>query len=487
MQIHLVIVQPDNYVHSLGFLDTADYLQYWLQKQGLKVTVAKNRLRHDAVNLVFGAHLGFHPDWLDTPYCTYFFNLEQIGQGGAQVSAAYQALLKSGPVIDYHPANVAAYRSDIEPIPLIPFLNAPYLNPESSEIDLAERPIDLLFFGSVNAERREFIKLIEKTGLDVAVFDSPTYYHERDTYVRQAKAVINTSFYASARFEQVRAFNVLSQGTAFISFLQPGQKIDKDFSDAVFWIDDSNFDIFFKEQFGKKEWCESAEQKFSRWRETNPNKSLVDLINVMQTRWEKHSSMHVAVSLPHKVVQAQDGRYYQDALNLSPYEIDDADLTKDLCSPQTWPWVGVSRWGESISLGTDQLEKIVIRHAPGTDASWQELCSNAMKLLKLKAFLIFELPSEQLDFSGPQGPQFKYGKNVLDTYTDRFWRSGNWAYRLDYVQSAYIDIQGQPCAKDNAVGGQLVLVKRATTSQERTAARVALPSFGRDMKVDQNV
>jgi hypothetical protein len=125
MQIHLVIVQPDRYVHSLGFLDTADYLQYWLQQQGLQVTVAKNRLRYDAVNLVFGAHLGFDPQWLDTSFCTFFFNLEQIGRGGAVVSAEYQALLRTGPVIDYHPANVAAYRDDAGSVPLVPFLNAP--------------------------------------------------------------------------------------------------------------------------------------------------------------------------------------------------------------------------------------------------------------------------------------------------------------------------------------------------------------------------
>ncbi len=479
MQIHLVIVQPDNYVHSLGFLDTADYLQYWLQKQGLKVTVAKNRLRHDAVNLVFGAHLGFHPQWLDAPYCTYFFNLEQIGQGGAQVSPAYQALLKSGPVLDYHPANVASYRSNPESVPLIPFLNAPYLNPVNSEVKLAERPIDLMFFGSINAERKAFLKRIEKTGIDIAVFDSPTYYHERDAYVSQAKAVINTSFYSSARFEQVRAFNVLSQGTAFISYLQPGQKIDKDYDDAVFWIDDKNFDSFFKEQFGKEAWCLTAEQKFSRWRQTNPDQAMNQLIQVLQKRWQKYATQHEVVSQPKMIIQAQDGKYFQDALNLSSYEIDEADLTMDLCSHQSWPWSGVSRWGQSLSLKSQQIEKIVIQNAPRNNTDWQALCVNAMALLTENGHLIFELPINELDVSGPQGPQFKSGLDVLESFMDRFWRANNLTHRLAYVQSAYLNAQGQPCVKEYASRGQLVLVKRLTTSQERTTARVALPSFGR--------
>lgn len=479
MHIHLVIVQPDHYVHSLGFLDTADYLQYWLQNQGVQVTVAKNRLRHDAVNLVFGAHLGFNPEWLEVPYCTYFFNLEQIGQGGAHVSPAYQALLKSGPVIDYHPANVAAYRTNPDSVPLIPFLNAPYLNPEDSKVKIIDRPIDLMFFGSINAERRAFLQRIEKTGIDIAVFDSPTYYHERDAYVSQAKAVINTSFYASARFEQVRAFNVLSQGTAFISYLQPGQKIDDDFRDPVFWIDDQSFDSFFKETFGKEEWCSSAEQKFKQWRKTKPDQAIAELIQLFEKRWQKYAGKKSSISQPTILVQAEDGQYFQDAVNISPYEVDEPDLTMDLCSPQTWPWTGVGRWGQSLSLNIEQLEKILIRQLPATDSAWQTLCENTMRLLTDNGHLIFELPISELDTTGEKGPRFKTGKKIIDSFTDRFWRGIGLTHRLAYVQLAYIDEHGQPCSKELARTGRLVLVKRVTTAQERTMARVNSPNFAR--------
>lgn len=441
--------------------------------------MAKNRLRHDAVNLVFGAHLGFNPQWLEAPYCTYFFNLEQIGQGGANVSPAYQALLKSGPVIDYHPANVAAYRTNPESVQLIPFLNAPYLNPEESKVKIADRPIDLMFFGSINAERRAFLKRIEKTGIDIAVFDSPTYYHERDAYVSQAKAVINTSFYASARFEQVRAFNVLSQGTAFISYLQPGQKIDDDFRDPVFWIDDHSFDSFFKETFGKEAWCSSAEQKFRQWCQTKPDQAIAELIQIFEKRWQKYIGKKISISQPRILVQAEDGQYFQDALNISPCDVDEPDLTMDLCSPQTWPWTGVGRWGQSLSLTTQQLDKILIRQIPATDSAWQALCENTMQLLVDNGHLIFELPISELDTSGENGPHIKSGKKIIDSFTDRFWRGIGLTHRLAYVQSAYIDEHGKPCAKVLARTGRLVLVKRVTTAQERTMARVNSPNFAR--------
>jgi hypothetical protein len=113
------------------------------------------------------------------------------------------------------------------------------------------------------------------------------------------------------------------------------------------------------------------------------------------------------------LVQAQDGRYFQDALNLSPHEIDEADLTMDLCDRAKLALDGGKPMGAIIAIGRQQIEKIVIRNAPETDAAWQSLCSNAMQLLKDNGHLIFELPMAQLDDSGSQGPQFKTGKKVL--------------------------------------------------------------------------
>src|SRR5690606_40479057 len=114
--VHISIVQPLGYIHSLGFLDQARYLRYQFRRFGAQVTMAKNRLRHDAVNFVLGAHLGFDPALRQRHACI-FVNLEQLGDGGAAVSQDYLQLLRSSAVVDYDAANVSAYAADTDDVP----------------------------------------------------------------------------------------------------------------------------------------------------------------------------------------------------------------------------------------------------------------------------------------------------------------------------------------------------------------------------------
>jgi len=478
MHIHLVIVQPNNYVHSQIFLDTADYLRYWLGAGGVSVTIAKNRLRHDCANVVFGAHLGVPSVWRSGEFCVYFFNLEQIGLGGINVSADYASLLSDGAVVDYHPSNVEAYRPAGSSVPLLPFLNAPYLNPIETEIDFAKRPIDLLFFGSVNAERHSFLKRIESKGLDVAVFDSPTYYEERDAYVRQAKAVINTSFYAAARFEQVRAFNVLSQGAALVSYLQAGQQVDPLFSDYVFWLDDSNFDQFFGKEFAKPAWCKAAQSKYTKWITTNPGEAVSNLLADIAGSWVRYAGRTHKLVTPQTVVQSQDGNYYHDAINLSPQAIDQADLTIDLCAEQEWPWVGHTLWGQHIQLAPDQVTYMLVRRLPEGSSQWRALLNNATALLAEGGQLQLELSMQDIHLTSGSPPHVQQGNLVLREFSEQFWRAGLFEHRLEAKPLQFLDADGQIVDAPIGVTCRMMLEKRITSSRERTQARTHLPNFG---------
>ncbi len=480
MKINLVIVQPENYVHSLGFLDAADYVRYWFNTLGHEVYIGKNRLRHDAVNIVFGAHLGLPAGWIGPDFCTFIFNLEQIGSGGAELSEDYLGLLRSQDVIDYHIDNVGHYRPEaISDVPLIPFLNAPHRNRDLLAIDLFNRPIDLLFFGSINAERKAFLKRIERSGRDVAVFDSPTYYEERDEYVRQAKAVVNMSYYSTARFEQVRAFNVLSQGTAFISYQLSTQAVPLDFLDPVFWVTDDSFDRFFSEEFGTLEWCQTAQAKYSSWIQADPSHAFVKLLSILEQRWKIHTSILNTLPVsPVQVVQFDDGSYFQDAINLSPLEWNDPDLFLDLCKPQKWPWLGVTRRGQSIQLNNQQIERLLVHVAEITTNEWSALLTNAMSLVSDSGLLVVEVPISEVDFSGSMGCLVPKAKGVWLKFTDQFWRSGQWSHRFIIKGHQALNDQRQIVDVLAATFCRLIFEKRPTTSRERTLARVHRADFG---------
>ena len=480
MKINLVIVQPENYVHSLGFLDAAMYLRYWFESLGHQVLIRKNRLQYDSVNIIFGAHLGIHPSWMDSKFCTFIFNLEQIGEGGADVSDAYANLLRSARVIDYHTQNVRNYRPDSwMEVPLLPFWNAPYLNPDHLVMDFSQRPIDLLFFGSINSERKNFLRRIERAGWDVAVFDSPTYFDERDQYVRQAKAVVNMSYYSSARFEQVRAFNVLSQGTAFISYLLPTQSIPSDFFEPVFWINESNLEKFFIEEFSTPKWCHHAQEKYMSWIGTDPRPALNKVLSNLEKAWSRHmQTINFSPINPVQIVQSNDGSYFQDSVNISPFECNDADLPFDLRQSLEWPWVGLSKRGQYLQLQQGQIERIVIHDSPLDLSQWRAVLTNAMELLCEAGVLVFELPVEDIAHSGESVCSVLKAHPTLLNFTEKFWRSGQWSHRFDLKAYQTLNDQRQPVDGSIATTCQVIFEKRSTTPRERTLARVHLPDFG---------
>ncbi len=121
------------------------------------------------MNFVFGAHLGFDAAQRERHACI-FVNLEQLGEGGAKVSPDYLQLLETSAVVDYDrrqrrrlferarrgAGGAAAARALPRP-------------PEP--IALEERPIDLLFIGSMNERRRAWIERIEACGVAVSLFD----------------------------------------------------------------------------------------------------------------------------------------------------------------------------------------------------------------------------------------------------------------------------------------------------------------------------
>jgi predicted O-linked N-acetylglucosamine transferase (SPINDLY family)/SAM-dependent methyltransferase len=470
-QVHLVIMQPTGYVHSLGFLDQARYLRHQLRRLGAEVTVAKNRVRTDAINIVFGAHLGFPPEWKQRHACL-FFNLEQLGRGGASVAPAYMQLLRQSAVIDYDAANISAYRSGPGDVPVVPFLHAPYLH-RSDVLPLEQRPIDLLFFGSLNARRIALIKRIEATGVKVTSFEHPLYGEERDQVIRQAKAVLNCHFYDSSRLEQVRVSHCLSLGTPVVCERGPHAKPHAAFEDAVTWVADGQWDSFFRKRFAKAEWFDAARTQLNRFTRHDPTEAYAEMLAHAQGVQQAHQ--RTADTGPWRPTQLNLGSgkdYKAGWLNLDIIDRAEPDLVLDLGQAVELPLTRTLRHGGRLELAAGQLERIyannVLEHVPDLPM----LMGNALTLLKTGGEFEIEVPYEKAPTAWQDPTHLRaMNENSWLYYTDWFWYLGWFEARFEVAQSTWLDLQLAPCQKETAAFMKMTLRKVPTTPRERTLAR----------------
>ena len=480
--VHLAIMQPPGYVHSLGLLDPARYLRWQLRRFGALPTLAKNRLREDALNIVFGAHLGFDAALRERHACL-FFNLEQLGAGGANVSADYLSLLRTSAVADYDAENVAAYcngpGTDPADVPLVPLLHAPYLR-DAEALPLEERPIDLLFFGSMNPRRRAFIDRIEACGLTVSVFDGAVYGPERDQYIRQAKAVLNCHFYETSRFEQVRASLCLSLGTPVISERVGAAQIPAAFEGALTWLREGELERFFRERFATPAFFDQARAQLDAWTRPDPLDAYADLLAFGAGVFQGHHSRRAPRVWQPAQINLGSGKDYKPGwLNLDILERAEPDLVLDLGQAQTWPQLATTRFGGEVLLVPGSVERVfannVLEHVPDLPT----LMGNVLALLGVGGEFEIEVPYERA-LTAWQDPTHlrALNENSWLYYTDWFWYLGWFEHRFEIARSAWLDIALKPCAKDQAAFMKLTLRKVETTPRERTLARAMRADFG---------
>jgi hypothetical protein len=469
-------MQPPGYIHSLGFLDQARYARYQFRRQGAEVTIGKNRLREDSINIIFGAHLGF-PLHLKQRYACIFVNLEQLGEGGAVVTKDYIDLLRTSAVIDYDDRNLAAYGCKVGDVPVVSFQYAPYLATLAAR-PLQERPIDLLFFGSINERRKAMFSRIEACGWSVSMFDHPLYGEERDQYIRQAKAVFNCHFYESSRFEQARAFHTLSLGTPVISERTDRTTPPPAFEEAVTWVKDEHLEAFFRDEFMTPAWLERAQEQQKSFASADP-----------QAQWQiAHQYCQALHGMEDKTTQIWrpaimnlgSGKDYKLGwLNVDILERAQPDLVVDLGQPVALPLRAKTLGGGHVLIEESSLDGIyannVLEHVPDLPC----LMTNLLALLKEGGEIELEVPYEKA-MTAWQDPTHLRAMNINSWlyYTSWFWYIGWFNHRFDISQFQWLDVNLAPCEEAQAAFMKVKLKKVRTTPQERSVARTMRPDFG---------
>lgn len=474
-KIHLVIIQPLGYAHSLGFIDQARFFRYQFRRLGYEVTIGKNRPRFDAVNFIFGVHLLFDSGLLDRYKCV-IVNLEQLGLGGAQVSEPYLNMLRSFPVVDYDYENTVVY-SDEErgSVPIISFAHAPYL--DRGENALVSRPVDILFFGSMNDRRKEMIEKVESSGFKVSFLDFGVYGPERDIHIGSAKAVFNCHFYDLARFEQARVFQCLSLGTPVISECSGLSKPPAQFKESVFWVSSEDIARFFREYFNTPEFFSSAEEKLEGFKKVDVLDEFSNALTCLEGVFSQKNGEGFWVPTELHIGSGKD--YMLGWLNVDILETAQPDLLLDLSKNVEFPVRAVSPIVGSVELGGGQLDVIyannVLEHVP--DLS--RLMENCLFLLKDGGKMVIEVPYEHAPTAWQDPTHVRaLNENSWIYYTDWFWYLGWFENRFLLEHFAFLDAQLKECSHDLAHFMQVRFVKIKTSVAEKMVARSMRPDFG---------
>jgi SAM-dependent methyltransferase len=476
--IHLCIMQPAGTIHALGFLDQARFFRYQFRRLGANVSIAKNRLRHDAINVIFGAHTGFERELTQRLRCV-FVNLEQLGSSGARVSPDYLRLLSECQVIDYDEGNIRAYRSDGRQsnVPIISFAYAPYLA-LGQDLPLETRPIDLLFFGSINERRHHLLREVQAAGCNVSVLPFGVFGPERDQEIRKAKAVFNCHYYDSARFEQARVFQCLSLGTPVISERTATTSSLPQFENAVFWVATNGIRAFFENDYRAPAFADTARNRLLDFAAHDVlDQYAATLAHVEQAFAPQ--SVSRAPWRPERLHIGSGKDYMPGWFNVDILARAEPDALLDLSAPQELPVRLDSPTVGPVELLPDSVQLIYANNVLEHVGDLPQLMTNCLRLLKTGGQMLIEVPYEKAP-SAWQDPTHvrAFNENAWIYYAEWFWYLGWFESRFTVLALDYLDAKLTPSTREDAWFMRVRLEKVQTTAAERTTARAMRPDFG---------
>ena len=231
MRYNICIVQPNQYIHSLAFLELGEMLLYSLQDLGFQVQLQFNQIDPNARNILIGCHL------LDTNYIqsipksTVILNTEQIYADSTDWSGPIFEWTKHFETWDYSERNILKFNE--LGVDLVRHLKIGFQK-ELARIPKADaQDIDVLFYGSMNERRLVIINDLKAAGLKVHTAFG-IYGSERDQLISKAKLVLNHHFYQSQIFEIVRVFYLLSNSIAVVGEVNPSSSINPIYLNGIF-------------------------------------------------------------------------------------------------------------------------------------------------------------------------------------------------------------------------------------------------------------
>ena len=231
--INICIIKPNNYIHSLAYLEIAELLHYSVLELNKNSKISYNfiDINPKVKNIIFGAHL-LNDDMINSiPSNTIIFNTEQI-ESINEIWKRRILLLASKGIIFWDYSN---HNLDL----LLTKLNVKGrlfeigFQKNLQRIKMNDnKEVDVLFYGSLNNRREKIINSLLKNNVKVKCLFG-VYGKDRDDWIGKSKIVLNLHYYESKIFEIVRIFYLLTNAIPIVSEVDENTKLNNNYLKGI--------------------------------------------------------------------------------------------------------------------------------------------------------------------------------------------------------------------------------------------------------------
>lgn len=232
-EINICLLDPSKGKGNISYFnEVAIPLFYGLKRLGYHVTIHKDFIKSNVLNIVFGANQydnKFHPNLQGQK--VIIFNLDQLGKDQPQhiINNNYKSILLNSIVFDYSSENIRTMHSwgkESNNVFHIPIGYTPEIQNPTFQ-NHTNKDIDVLFYGSMSKRRIEIIKNLRSQGLNIATAEN-VFDETRDQLIARSKIVLNISYYEDAIPEMARMSYLFANKIPVVTELFNKNRFDKE-------------------------------------------------------------------------------------------------------------------------------------------------------------------------------------------------------------------------------------------------------------------
>jgi len=462
---HLCVQQPAGDQSALAALDVALALRDDLRALGVPVTLAKNRLRAEAVNYVLGVEQGFDTEAARGLACV----LVNTQRGDAPLPPQALRLLRRHAVVEVDAARIANYREGTgADLPVA--LWRPGMTEAASWPPLSQRPIELLVAEPPNPRQVAVLAGMAASGLRIARVDGTLWGPEREAMLRQARALLLLLPYDDARPDAMTLALALRSGTPVLAE-RPGHGRVPAWptAPALLWFDaqPASWAEVLRGGVQGQAFNAAAEASLRAAQAQDRRADVATLWAVGLSEMARCTAAGPGLRWPPTRLNADMAA----AGHLAGWCNVDSDPAR--AADERWHLGGdlPATW-QGHMAAIDTLRAGLI---DPTEAAGARALDQALALLATDGRLVLRCavgPGPSTLPASLAGVQ-----RALAPWTDDFWQRGGLNHRLVLAHLGWLGAEGLPCQASDARQARVVLVKTETSYRERTRARAAREDF----------